>query len=331
MALAIDTSSSAQGNNVSSLSWSHTCTGSDLGLVVGVSIGAGTLPTISGVTYNGVSLTEVPNSPQTNGTNRCALFYLPAPASGANTVIVTLSAAASDVTAGATSFTGAHQTTLVGTSVGNTATATSISTNVSSATDEIVIDVVAHNYYTGGAISAGAGQTEQWSQVKSTRLEGAGSTKTGASTTTMSWSQDTDPDDATWAQIAVPVKPAAGGGVSGTIAATLAAFTSSIAGTTTVTGSMAVTLGSFTSAISGTKTLVGSIAQTLSDFTSSIAGTIGKVGTLGVTLSSFASAISGTAGDAVAAGRWLLRQIVNQTTAACLYLVAAVRRNRNNG
>lgn len=144
----------------------------------------------------------------------------------------------------------------------------------------------------------------------------------------------------------------AGSGVSGTIAVTLANFTSAISGSRTVRGTIAQTLADFTSAISGSKTIRGTIAQTLANFTSAIAGAKSHVGTMAATLAdltsaitgskshvgtmsatldAFTSAISGTAGGAVAAGRWLVRQIGNKVKFACHYLATAARRNRNNG
>ena len=54
MAIALDaTSNSGYQNNVTSYSWSHTCNGSDLILVVGLSQSGGNLA--SSVTYNGRS------------------------------------------------------------------------------------------------------------------------------------------------------------------------------------------------------------------------------------------------------------------------------------
>ena len=142
------------------------------------------------------------------------------------------------------------------------------------------------------------------------------------------------------------------GGVSGTIAVTLANFTSTISGTTTVNGTIAVTLANHTSAISGTTTVVGTIAAALANFTSAISGstmvsgtiaallaaftsaisgTTTVVGTIAASLENLTSAISGTVGDVAAAGRWIVRQIGLHLVTACRYLTAGVRRNRNNG
>lgn len=143
----------------------------------------------------------------------------------------------------------------------------------------------------------------------------------------------------------------ASSGISGTIAVTLANFTSAISGYSTHTGTIAVTLSNFTSAITGTKTIVGSIAQTLADFTSSISGSstvtgtiavvldsltsaisgaIGKVGTIGVTLSNFTSAISGSVSGGIAKARWFVRMLANKFHFGITNLRASMKRNRNN-
>lgn len=84
-------------------------------------------------------------------------------------------------------------------------------------------------------------------------------------------------------------------GVSGTIAATLSAFTSSITGTTTVTGSIARTLDNATSAIAGNTTVTGSITKTLENDVGNFQGSAGSTsGTIAVTTENNAPNMSGT-------------------------------------
>ena len=72
-----------------SITYSHTCTGSDRILIVGVCEAGSTSATGMTVTYNGVSMTAVTGSPKANGTSSQAwLFYLINPATGANNVVV---------------------------------------------------------------------------------------------------------------------------------------------------------------------------------------------------------------------------------------------------
>lgn len=202
-ALAIDSASSAGCGSCTSLSWSHTVSGSDTVLVIGIS-GYDTTPdVVTGVTYNGVAMTLIPSSSGTNGGHTVAFYGLIAPTTGTNTVVVSASGTMTDLGAGAVSFTGAHQTTPFGTANTATGTSTAPSVNVSSAADEIVVDTLSiiHN----GTLTVGAGQTQQWQAIGGFGfIKYAGSTETGSATTTMSWANSTSQ---AWAISAVPVKP----------------------------------------------------------------------------------------------------------------------------
>ncbi len=108
MAVAYDTStkSGAWNNAESSVTWSHTCSGSDRVLVVAVTSYA---KKTTGATYNGVAMTLVSEEDQ-GATLRVSVFCLKNPASGANNVVVSLSGT-DYVRTSAVSFTGADQTT----------------------------------------------------------------------------------------------------------------------------------------------------------------------------------------------------------------------------
>src|SRR3990167_1553579 len=101
MAIAFDaaTNDQVQGGS-STLNFSHTCTGSNRFLVVACWWGSGA-NTIT-ATYNSVSMTAF------GTTDNLKFFYLINPASGANTLAVTHSAA---VWCCSASYTGVHQTT----------------------------------------------------------------------------------------------------------------------------------------------------------------------------------------------------------------------------
>lgn len=108
MAVAFDfgTGTNTSAINAASKTFSHTCSGSNLILIVGVAWTSASV-TVSSVSYNGVALTAVA-AVSANGNIKVQYYYLVAPATGANNVIVTMSANASFVTASA-SFTGASQ------------------------------------------------------------------------------------------------------------------------------------------------------------------------------------------------------------------------------
>ena len=201
MAVAFDAASSAAGAGDVPLTFSHTCSGSDRVLLVWVGVREGAPPTVTSITYNGVNLTRVggdSNDPLID------LWRLIAPATGANNVVITLSANVAVFTGIAISFTGAHQTTPLGTAVFEFAGDQSIA--VSSATDELVCDAlfVAND----GTATVGAGQTERINATGGEGLRRCCSTEPGATTVTMSWTGVAE----TATQGGVSVKPAAEAG-----------------------------------------------------------------------------------------------------------------------
>jgi hypothetical protein len=211
MALAVDAFSSGTAGNSTTVSWSHTCTGSDRYLRVGVSIWQFGGETVSSVTYNGVALSQL--STADTGNAHAELWHLIAPDTGTNTVLVTLSGTPQGIVAGAVSFTDAHQTTPAGTAVTATGTSSAPSVAASSASGELVQDVVCIDNV--GNLSVGAGQTARWNTTTGGGwADGGGSTEPGDATVTMNWSST---GSGAWAIIACPVRPTAvvsGGGSS---------------------------------------------------------------------------------------------------------------------
>jgi hypothetical protein len=105
MAIAFDAVSSG-GNGGTSQTFSHTCTGTNRLLFVG-GYNQESSSTITGITYDGVALTEIDNTSQTN--NSVSLWYLIAPATGANDVVVTRSSSSNALLGVAVSYTGCLQ------------------------------------------------------------------------------------------------------------------------------------------------------------------------------------------------------------------------------
>lgn len=109
MAIAYDTKNNATtGGGASSLTFAHTCTGSDLILFV-FTVNHSHLGTMTGVTYGGVSMTlmESNDAPDNKGQR---LWYLIAPATGANNVVASKDDSSGWIDAIAVSYTGASQT-----------------------------------------------------------------------------------------------------------------------------------------------------------------------------------------------------------------------------
>jgi hypothetical protein len=109
MAIAYDTSSKGTDTTSTGQSWSHTCTGSDRLLVVGVSHTAATDGTLTGITYNGAAMTKAASIRRSDNVCWTQLWYLVGPASGSNTIQITLSGSTRH-SATASSYTGVKQT-----------------------------------------------------------------------------------------------------------------------------------------------------------------------------------------------------------------------------
>lgn len=203
MSITYDATTTTSGT-ASSFTFSHTTTsiGNRL-LTVAVSWASDTV-TVSGVTYNSVSMTSVGSQTSTvpNPDRNTQLFRLVGPATGANDVVVTLSASADSVVS-SNSFYGVHQTTPVGTWSSNSLGNTGPTINITSVSGDIVIDTLAYDDTTETA-TVGSGQTQRWG-VNTGGLVAYGSTEgaTG-STTTMSWL--TSGDGVNWAIGGVALK-----------------------------------------------------------------------------------------------------------------------------
>lgn len=106
MAISRDANAEGGSNSTSSVTFSHTCTGSNLILFVGVRCSQ----SVSSVTYNGVSLTNINTSAGAGsaGGQKASLWYLLNPAVGAHNVVIT--PASSGIVWGASSsYTGVKQ------------------------------------------------------------------------------------------------------------------------------------------------------------------------------------------------------------------------------
>lgn len=185
MAVAFDAASeAASGSPSSSVSWSHTCGGSATALVVGCGS-----PTITGATYNSVSMTALAGS----GDNRWRTFYLGGPTTGTNTVTVNFSNT-DNKWAGGVSMTGSDTTSdLVGDTDFYQASAGTSTSRVLTTTraNSLNVDALFFNGTDPGTVSAtGTNQTERVSDTPFADGKCYMSTQTTTSVTdyTMSWS-----------------------------------------------------------------------------------------------------------------------------------------------
>ena len=208
--------------NCSTLSWNHTVSGSNTLLTVGVAVGKITT-NISGytisATYAGVPLTSAGRVVTSTGsTGIVQFFYLKAPASGTNTVQVTLTGGTADIEAGSVSFTGVDQTTPVRNITTNNGNGTTASVTVPSATGNMVVTALS----TGDRVNS-SGNTAQWIKNQnniSAAGNGAQSTAPGTSSVNMTYAVNSD----YWGIIGMDVVT---GGASTPTFPTISSFTSS--------------------------------------------------------------------------------------------------------
>jgi hypothetical protein len=206
MAVAYDSHNSGGGSLVSSISFPLTVSGSNRLLWVGTAFYQNGNTFVSGVTFNGVSFTEVPSSAKNNGSLWVQQFYLVAPDTGEQTVQVQYGgSAAFDIGVVAVSFTGVDQTTPIGTAVTASDSSTAPSATVASVTaDDFVVDIlgIAHS----GTLTVGANQTQRANTTAAGFYKYAASTQDGGDGGVMSWSNSTSQ---AWASSAVPIKAVA--------------------------------------------------------------------------------------------------------------------------
>ena len=215
MAIAFDATSSITWNTAipTSKTWSHTCTGSDLVLIVGIAHEDTTDADrgCSGITYNGVALTKIRTDDNLGDNITSELWYLLGPATGANNIVATFNGGVDDGDCMAISLTGVAQSGQPDAQNGATASnVTSISVDVTTVADNCwVVDAFIRGDGTTGN-TVGAGQTARVNETFS--LAGAGMShegpKTPAGVVTMSWTRNTSgsPD---WAISAASFKPVA--------------------------------------------------------------------------------------------------------------------------
>jgi len=197
----------------SSYSWSHTCTGADRYLTVGISM-LSLAQTVTSITYNSVPMIFLGAQNSVTGAARVELWGLANPSTGSNTIAVTLSGAIASA-GNASSYTGVEQTAPI--EGFNSAQATNVgaadaTVNVTTVADnDWCVDIVATD---DTAITVGAGQT-QAGNVTGAGGSGAMSyegPKTPAGSVTMSWTNVAAL--ATWSIASVALRPATGGGLS---------------------------------------------------------------------------------------------------------------------
>lgn len=215
MAIAFNATNSKNDSTIAVLTqtWSHTCTGSNRLLFVGVSFDSAGL-SISSVTYAGTNLTLIRTDENTAISRSSSIWYLVAPATGANDIVVTYSNDTVCIS-GSISLTGVAQTGSLDANNGAIGVDITASVVVTTVADNAwVLDTMAANSSFGWTV--GAGQTQRWNVIPSASVDGGGSTegpKTPAGAVTMSWSVG-QPGGTDWAISAASFAPAVAGGAT---------------------------------------------------------------------------------------------------------------------
>ncbi|KPK38533.1 MAG: hypothetical protein AMJ69_08220, partial [Gammaproteobacteria bacterium SG8_47] len=190
--------------NLTSANWSHTTSGSNRYLVVGLS-GWDFSSGLSGVTvtYAGVPMTNL-GGIQSANTNTVVLYGLANPASGTNTVQVSnIPASYSELGGGSLSFTGVAQTSSTGTLASVPYGGSPASVDITLASGDMGVAIL----YTGVSSTnptPGAGVTERTSlNTNGGVTYHETGTATGSGTVTMSWTPGNPTDKAL---AAIPIK-----------------------------------------------------------------------------------------------------------------------------
>lgn len=191
--ISFDATAKSSIATTSPIAWNHTVAASANFLVVGVYAGSsiGTA-TVTAVTYNGVSMTEVSHLSGTLGARNgeASIWFLHAPATGTHQVSVTWSTGSSPEAFGvSTSYIGAQNS--------DTADSTNVAGPTTSGTASVVVTTVADNAWVFGmmivqnALTAGhAGNTVR-GEASGTNFSGGGEDTNApvhpAGNQTMSW------------------------------------------------------------------------------------------------------------------------------------------------
>lgn len=158
MAIAVDATSKhgTQPLGTSPGTWSHTCTGSNLLLVVGIFCSNDSADLVTEVTYNSVALTRI-NTLANNG--RVYLYALAGPTTGANTVSVSWTGVSKNHNLGAVSYTDVSQSGIPDSSNTGGVTGTSLTVSTTTVADNSwLVGMFAND---GGTYSVGSGTVER--------------------------------------------------------------------------------------------------------------------------------------------------------------------------
>jgi len=198
-AVTVDSVAIAKTNGGATLSWSHTASGTDRLVIVGVSWKS-TGTSISDVTYGGMTLTPIGSRVNTTKNIAISMYQLVAPPLGPQLVSMTFAPLGNDAIAASISLSNVDQVRPTGPFISAIGGNSPAMVTVTSATTDVVIDTLAVDT-NPNSLSAGPGQMDRWNLLQG--MWGAGSTTPGAPSITTSWTFEGADDD--WALGAITV------------------------------------------------------------------------------------------------------------------------------
>ncbi len=188
MAIAFDSSSNGAALPGSSLTYSHTCSGANRILFVGVDVFNPNTDDVTSVTYGGLAMTQII---KTNiSVQRDYLYYLVNPPTGANNIVITKSTSVS-IRSCSASYTGVKQSSQPDASASNTAASpvTSITKAITTIADNCW--VVSFVFNDANVSTAGTGTTKRDSAASFHAIGDSNSAKTPAGSYSMQWTNGT--------------------------------------------------------------------------------------------------------------------------------------------
>lgn len=204
-----NTSTGTAAEEASSVTISHTTSGANRLLLVGISFGEDEGDSVSSVSYNGTALTLIGARDHSDSSQaRVEIWGLVAPDTGTHDVIVNFNGDDhGGATVGVTSFTGVDQFDPWGAFASSEGQSTNLSTTVASAPGQLVFGVAALDKSSDVTLTPGPGQTGAWELFRG-KANGAGSTEAGAASVVTSW---TSSDSGKWVVAGVSIKKATAG------------------------------------------------------------------------------------------------------------------------
>lgn len=203
MPIRLDRATNGSNSTGTTASFSHICSGTNRILFVGINIDSGDL--VTSVTYNGVAMTLVDKTANSDSTTWNYLYYLLTPATATNTVAMTFSSSCTQRSV-AVSYRGVKQTGQLDAKGIATATGTSVSRALTTIANNCwMVSFVGNE---GQNPSAGAGSTQR-AQTSVATIGDSNGVITPAGSYSMSW---TSAASTHWGLVQASFSPAPEGG-----------------------------------------------------------------------------------------------------------------------